>query len=522
MTSQNNLEIKGNLQTHPFAELLLETSEANLTGSFRLSFETSKIVVYLKGGKIIFAASNARRHRLFEMLLNENKISQNQLVEIPNFTGDLELAAHLKNKNSFSEAEINRLFSVQIEEILKVVFDWTNGDWIFSPQTRIREAIQFEVNAPELLLEYARNLSNETIGERLKNPRETFAAKPFAAAEDVALLPPEAFVLSRFDKSFMTVQEIKNLSGLPETATLQILYGLWLGGFLFRQNWRAAFSERKISEILSAKLSLKKETEALPEKSAEVKPAPVVIKPPVVEAARNNIKPAEISLDEYLTQVENAQNHYEILNISGDAELNEIKPRYFALAKQFHPDMFYQEKDSRLLQRIHSAFARTAQAYDTLKDAETRKVYDYKLNKNPVGQKSKVASDDSTENSGIRQEEFAKESFEQGFTLLMEDEYDEAVPFLARSVQFAPDNAKYHAYYGKALSGDESQRYKADAELQTAIRLEPQNITYRLVSAEFYIQYGLFKRAEGELQRLLSISPNNAEALTLLDSLPKK
>jgi hypothetical protein len=37
--------------------------------------------------------------------------------------------------------------------------------------------------------------------------------------------------------------------------------------------------------------------------------------------------------------------------------------------------------------------------------------------------------------------------------------------------------------------------------------------------AEFFIQYKLFKRAEGELNRLLENNPNNYEAHKLLDSL---
>ena len=40
--------------------------------------------------------------------------------------------------------------------------------------------------------------------------------------------------------------------------------------------------------------------------------------------------------------------------------------------------------------------------------------------------------------------------------------------------------------------------------------------------AEFYIQIGFFKRAEGELKRLLAIHPTNGEARILLDTLTKK
>ena len=104
----------------------------------------------------------------------------------------------------------------------------------------------------------------------------------------------------------------------------------------------------------------------------------------------------------------------------------------------------------------------------------------------------------------------------------MENQYEEVVPWLARAVRLSAGNARYHAYYGKALSANETRRYKDDTELQTAIRLDPQNTAYRLISAKFYIQYGLLKRAAGELKRLLAISPNNEEALTLLDSLSKK
>jgi hypothetical protein len=39
--------------------------------------------------------------------------------------------------------------------------------------------------------------------------------------------------------------------------------------------------------------------------------------------------------------------------------------------------------------------------------------------------------------------------------------------------------------------------------------------------AEFFIQFNLLKRAEGELNRLLAVYPSNREARELLDSLRK-
>jgi curved DNA-binding protein CbpA len=526
MTAQNNLEIKGNLQTNSLAELFVETAAASLTGSFRLTNETHKIVIYLNNGKPVFAVSNARQHRLFELLLQNNQITKNQLADIPNFTNDLELSEALKTRGLFSKDNLDAVFLHQIGEIIKTALCWKQGEWIFSPLMRVKESIHFKINLQKLLLEHARNLPKEFVVKRFKTFNESFGARPVAEDLNIELLPQEAFVLSRFEKSFLKIEEVKQLSGLSDVLTLQTLYTLWLGGFLFRENWNPAFSEKKIFEITSARLAVKKAEEPVPEGEEPVtKPAPkteTTIAPEPIETPQAVEAPKEITLDEYLKRVENSFSYYELFDIPADADSAEIKAAYFRVAKQFHPDRFHQEKDVELLQRIQNAFSRAAHAYETLKDEDKRKTYDFKLRKEQPLQKKKDVSRQSLSSIKDQQVEMAKEAFDEGYELLMNDEYSEALPFLARAVQLVPGNARYHAFYGKVLSSDESQRYKANAEMQTAIQIEPENATFRIIMAEFYIQFELFKRAEGELQRLLAIHPDNKEARVLLDSLPKK
>jgi len=74
MSSQNHLEINGNLLQHPLAELLVEISQARIDGSLRLSHHTNKTIIYVRGGEIVFAVSNQRQHRIFEMLLEAGSI----------------------------------------------------------------------------------------------------------------------------------------------------------------------------------------------------------------------------------------------------------------------------------------------------------------------------------------------------------------------------------------------------------------------------------------------------------------
>ena len=119
---------------------------------------------------------------------------------------------------------------------------------------------------------------------------------------------------------------------------------------------------------------------------------------------------------------------------------------------------------------MQNAFTELARAYDTLKDDKAREVYDFKLRKyleyvqddKESGRKT-GASLDETEN--------ARYEFERGFEYLMDDNYDDALPYLTRAAQMSPNNARYRAYFGKVLSGYESERHKAEAELQAAEKL---------------------------------------------------
>ncbi len=523
MTSQNNLEIKGNLRQHPLAELLVETAQARLNGSLRVGSESQKTVVYFDAGEVVFAVSNARSFRLFEMLLRDGKILKEQLANFSDFPNDFLLAQTLIKTGLFSKPEIDRFFVRQIEEILKSGFDWLDGEWTFSPLVRVKGDIRFRIELNKLLVDYARSLPGKAVISRFKSLQEIFTAKS-ATPVQIDLSPQESFVFSRFEDSGLSIETIKNLSGLSDLETLKILYTLWLGGFLNRPNRNAAFSDRKTSDILLANISLVKGQKT----PTFTEFAPLKNEPPKAWKAKQPVKKSEpvaeiLSLENYLTQVEESTNFYETLAIEPKTDQTRIKQAYFALAKRFHPDLFHKEADTQLQHRVQQAFGRLAQAYDTLRYEKSREVYDFKIRKE-LETKEKIRKTTLATDSASSQKELeqAMEDFEQGFSLLADEEFDAAIPFLARAAHFASDNARFHAYYGLALSSDKNQRHKAETELQTAIKLDEKNPDYRIMLTEFFMQFGLAKRAEGELNKLLAIYPKHPEAKMLLDTLRRK
>ncbi|MDQ6785950.1 MAG: DnaJ domain-containing protein [Acidobacteriota bacterium] len=519
MSSQNNLEIKGNLREHPLAELLIEIFQARLTGSMRLSNAAQKTIVYFDAGDLVFAVSNSRSARLFEMFLREGKLTKEQLAAIPDFTNDIALRENLTKNERFPKEEIDALFVRQIEQILKEAFGWQEGEWIFSPLVRVKGDIRFKTNVSSLLLEFARDAPPENISRSIKSLEEVFNVKT-SKPPQINLLPQEAFVLSRFEDSSLNVENVMLLSGLSDTATFNALYILWLGGYLTRQNWSSPFSDRKVAAILSANLTLIKDEPKSDVSETKADAAQFI--PAGDEAAEELPAEKTISLEEYLERTENAPNYYEIFGVASDAPTAEIKRVYFTFARRFHPDLFHRQVEAEKHLQIQNAFTKIAHAYETLKNESSREVYDFKMRKELAEtENSQAASANGADPNQQKQNSQAAINFEQGYTLLMNESYADALPFLARAAHLAQDNARYHAFYGKALSADSKHKYKAEAELQTAVKLDPDNADFRLMLAEFFVQMRLLKRAEGELNRLLSISPNNEAARNLLDSLAK-
>jgi tetratricopeptide (TPR) repeat protein len=96
-----------------------------------------------------------------------------------------------------------------------------------------------------------------------------------------------------------------------------------------------------------------------------------------------------------------------------------------------------------------------------------------------------------------------------------------ALPHLAAAAQAAPREARYRAYYGKALATNSKSQKMAEAEFQDAVKLDPTNAAYRVMLAELFFDLSFYRRALTEVERALQIDPNNNEAKALLKKLQK-
>jgi curved DNA-binding protein CbpA len=498
--------MQGQLGDHPLAELIREITAAGLSGSLRLYRERIKAIVYFEDGELVFATSNLRTHRLREFI-KRNGLVAAQIENFPAKASDHELASALIESGHLKPEALAVIRSRQVSEVLMVSLLWTEGSWEFDPRVRLAADLCVQVNVKRLLMECARHLPAGFIAARLGATNGGYLKTSGDRATN--LLPTEAFVLSRASDS-VTLAELTALSGVSEEESYRAIYALSLSGLLQRSNWPVA---------VDTKDSL-----------AAIRPTGRARGPVRDSAAGTEVDEIDevADVEALFARLQIAKDHYDVLDVGRLATGDEIKDAYHTLARRFHPDRFHQSAP-QLRGRVESAFARIAQAYETLSDQSLRTDYDAKRSPKPAGASTRKAAAAAEKRSNAAKQSSseadvsrAAASFQRGLDALQDNRPDEAIRFLAEAAMLSPREARYRAHYGHALIRQSNTRRIAETELQAALLIEPDNASYRVMLAELYKQLGLQKRAEGELERALAVEPGNEAARSLLLGLRSK
>lgn len=470
---------QGKLADISLAEIIRELGEVSTSGALRVSRQRAKAVVYFENGSVVFVASNIRAHRLAEYLKRTAIVGESFFSNLSPKATDDEVLKGLAQIGRSRPDAISAIRANHVADVLRGLLLWTDGDWQFDSRVRIAGDTRVTVDARRLMLESTRHLPAPYVRSRFGEDSEQIEVAQLNG-QMPDLLPAEAFVLSRVSGA-TSVKDLLLLSGLTEDETLRAIYALAICGAVKRGAW------------------------ATPQFNARSRPITMV------EGGAN----AE-TLEDFFARLERASDHYEMLGVARQASADELKNAYHALARRYHPDRFHRA-DAQLRNRIDSAFARVARAYEVLGDQSSRASYDARFV--VPDSTSEVAGERSSQQTSKAAEERAESSFRKGVAAMKQNQPQQALPFLAEAASLEPRRARYRSEYGRALINDPKTRRIAETELKAAIELEPNNIAHRVALAELYKALGLRRRAAGELQRALSADPKNSAARSLLASL---
>jgi curved DNA-binding protein CbpA len=491
--------MNGQLSDQPLVELIHEISSKSVAGRLHLEHERVKVVAYFHGGNFLYAASNLRSLRLREYLLKSNLVSEKDLTQFNDRVSDTDMVKVLCAQKLLSASAAEQVQTKQVSDILRLALLWTEGAWELDTKSRLNETITVKVDANSLLLDAARRLPAKFAASRFPNPSELITPLTTPLVYD-NLLPSEVFLLSRLDRP-MRLRDLVAIGGAGEEETLGIVYALALAGLLEREQWQSAFRDPKPSPP--------------PEPKKEV-------------ATREQTEIDLKDTQSFLERVKNARTHYDVLSVNWDATAQDLKTVYYQLARRYHPDRF-RKAHASLVPHLEAAFAKITQAYDTLRDDNLRANYNSKLEaRRKAEQLADSAAKPTTTQSSQEQDvgepvvskaERAAIQFKEGVAALELGEIKTALGLFASAASAVPNEPRYRASYGHLLAGNERTRRAAEAELQAAVKLDPNNANYRVMLAELYRDLGLKLRAKGEAERAIAVDPNNQKARELLRTL---
>jgi len=502
--------MNGQLREHPLAELIREISRAGISGALRLQHEPVKVVIYFAGGELYYAGSNLRGHRLSEVVKRSVALTEPQLAEFGEAQSDFDLEAELLRRGIASAETLERLRTAQVNDILRSALLWTDGTWNFDPRARLAGERRVTLKLENLLMEAARHLPEEFVVRRMSKT-DVFALSQ-RDLNGVTLSPEEAFILSRVQEP-IELSQLSALSGMAESDGLRAAYTLALGGLLDRNEWPLALGADVLRRTASSERTSKTKTQTAGTPAGSA-------------GSRPRVEDEERELEIFFARSNQARDYFDILDVGHGATPEMIKEAYHSLARRFHPDRFHQS-DQALRVRIESAFARIAQAYETLSDSSARAAYEARLkgktaSPNETSAATGKASTEEVSSVTSSNRERAASAFNRGIAALKQNEYNSAVAHFAEAAHLAPQEARYRAQYGQALAGQKQTRRLGESELKVAVSLEPNNVSYRIMLAELYQNLGLRRRAQAELERALIRDPKHKHARALLADLQRQ
>ncbi|MGC8579983.1 MAG: J domain-containing protein [bacterium] len=423
----------GHINDPQFVFTLKNIATKKLEGIMRVEGGKFKKELYFKEGLLVGGRSNILKETFGRVLF------ENGLLSRSDYEDSLKEVLEKKKKHGAVLQE-RGLLPININDALKLqlrmrfVYTFAMIDGIFHfREVVLPESItsQFAMSLFSLIVEGVKlHMPREVLEEFVRSNSNTIYTRGTSQYDPgiLNLTQEELNLLLNFtgDK---TLKQVLSGVKMKQEDAMSLVY-LFLGfGFI----------------------EPKKQTTGIVEKRLE--------KPLLTEDQKRLLEEFKDKLDELRDK-----NYYEYFNVDQQAGSSAIKKAYFTLAKQYHPDHFF-DYPAEIKEVASDIFTLITTAYETLTNDEERKKYDEYL-------KSGKKQIENNEADKIVKAEL---QFQKGLILLKTNNIKEAYEQFKWAVDLNPTEGEYLSYYGWTifrLSPDsEESRTKALDYIQRGLQL---------------------------------------------------
>jgi tetratricopeptide (TPR) repeat protein len=202
-----------------------------------------------------------------------------------------------------------------------------------------------------------------------------------------------------------------------------------------------------------------------------------------------------------LLDVAKKGTYYQLLGVTTESAVAQIKKNYHAIARKFHPDHHMDRPE--FMASLKELMGIATDAYKTLTNQEARAGYDQRI---------AASGSFDLQRGKTNVEETVEFCFSRATGCLQAKNVAGSITWLRKCVNIVPDNAKYRALLARSLATVLAYRNEAIENFQKAIELDPWNTNAYLDFGEIYEKMGLPWRASALYAKVLEIDPEHTKA----------
>jgi len=225
--------ISGNIDPKSFPFLLMDLHRQGATGSLKVEGPSYPKALYYRSGRILFGSSNDPKDQLGSILIENGKITAEQLADVNTKVGPGNPLAKVLAESGFvSQRELGEAARIKVERILSDIIGYTSGGFEFEDGVLPKGAVDLKLATEKLVLASVRRIADRGFVLRyLEGLEVVLALRPGAEVSEVRT---ETGDLPSHLNGQRSLKEAARLARLDEFDTAKIACGLLFLGLVER------------------------------------------------------------------------------------------------------------------------------------------------------------------------------------------------------------------------------------------------------------------------------------------------
>jgi Domain of unknown function (DUF4388) len=250
--------LSGNIDPKTFPFLLVDLYRRGATGSLKVEGPTHPKALYFRGGRVLFGSSNDPKDQLGAILIENGKITQEQLDDVNTKVGPGNpLAKVLAESGYVNQRELGEAARIKVERILSDLIAYETGSFEFEDGVLPKGAVDLKLSTEKLLLAaVARMTDRAFVLRHLESLGIVLAAAPDWDSQVSEIRGEAGSLLERLDGQ-RSLKEAVALTRFDEFEGAKLACGLLFLGLARKSDASAAPAEDELDlgDTASAELA---------------------------------------------------------------------------------------------------------------------------------------------------------------------------------------------------------------------------------------------------------------------------